>query len=364
MGGLWTAWRPRGFETFTFAGNGRNPGALWRIRRYLRGLRPDVLHCNDPHALTGVGLAAVGLGIPARIAARRTSFPIRSPLPYRWLCDRVACVSREAARLCRDGGIPDAMLRVVHDGVDPDRVGGGDRRRRAMLPGSQQRPTAVGDDCQVDRLQGTSLSAGGPAGRNRKASRPDRGVRRRRRAARAVGTAGPAAGGRTTRPFSRLSARRAGPDPSGRPLRSSVAPGRALLDDHRGDACRANDCDDRGGRYSRFGWRRTAALTPCPSPRGRGEAWAGGMDRATVQFRRVGGSNLACLGIAANMCHDAGARRRRAEELFAAECMVEATLAVYREVLAASGIAHSRGRLCNPSDTAGGGCATAVAGPR
>ncbi len=83
-----------GFETFTFAGNGRNPGALWRIRRYLRGLRPDVLHCNDPHALTGVGLAAVGLGIPARIAARRTSFPIRSPLPYRWLCDRVACVSR------------------------------------------------------------------------------------------------------------------------------------------------------------------------------------------------------------------------------------------------------------------------------
>ncbi len=56
--------------------------------------------------------------------------------------------------------------------------------------------------------------------------------------------------------------------------------------------------------------------------------------------------------------------RRRAEELFAAECMVEATLAVYREVLAASGIAHSRGRLCNPSDTAGGGCATAVAGPR
>jgi glycosyltransferase involved in cell wall biosynthesis len=54
--------------------------------------------------------------------------------------------------------------------------------------------------------------------------------------------------------------------------------------------------------------------------------------------------------------------RRRAEELFAAECMVEVTLAVYREVLAASGIAHSRGRLCHISERRSS--PTAVAGPR
>ncbi len=116
-----------GFETFTFGGNGRSPTELWRIRRCLRRLQPDVLHYNDAHAVSGVGLAAAGLPIAARVAARRTSFPIHAPRLYRWLCDRVACVSRPVAQVCRQCGIPDAMLRVVHDGVDPDRVGRGDR---------------------------------------------------------------------------------------------------------------------------------------------------------------------------------------------------------------------------------------------
>jgi glycosyltransferase involved in cell wall biosynthesis len=118
-----------GFEVVTFTGGGRNPAALWQMRRALRRLRPDVLHYNDSHAIIAAGLATLGLHVPARIAARRVDFPLRWPLAYRLFCDRVVCVSQAVRRVCREGGVPDAMLRVVHDGVDPAGVAAGERHR-------------------------------------------------------------------------------------------------------------------------------------------------------------------------------------------------------------------------------------------
>jgi L-malate glycosyltransferase len=118
-----------GFEVFPFTGGGRSPLALWQIRRHLRQIKPDVLHGNDSHALVGAGLAAWGLHIPAKIAARRVDFPLRSSRSYRWFSHRVVCVSRAVAEVCRTGGIPAEMLRVVHDGVDPARVRSGNRER-------------------------------------------------------------------------------------------------------------------------------------------------------------------------------------------------------------------------------------------
>jgi len=118
-----------GFEVVAFAGGGRNPAALWQMRQALRRVRPDVLHYNDSHAMGGAGLASLGLHIPTRIAARRVDFPLRSPRPYCWFCDRVVCVSQAVRRVCHEGGLPEVMLRVVYDGVDPARVASGDRRR-------------------------------------------------------------------------------------------------------------------------------------------------------------------------------------------------------------------------------------------
>ncbi len=118
-----------GYEIVQFPGKGRSPAALWCIRRTLRQLAPHVLHANDAHALTAAGLASLGLGIPARVASRRLDFPLRFPFRYRAFCDRLICVSRRVAEVCREGGIPGRLLRVVHDGVDPQRVRQGDRRR-------------------------------------------------------------------------------------------------------------------------------------------------------------------------------------------------------------------------------------------
>ena len=122
------------FEVHRFRGNGRNPLAFFQIRSALRRLQPDVLHYNDPHAVTAAGLACVGLGIGARVAARHLCFPVRWPLRYRALCDRVVCVAHAAARVCRESGIPSEAIRVVHGGIDPTQWQHGDRdRARAAL---------------------------------------------------------------------------------------------------------------------------------------------------------------------------------------------------------------------------------------
>jgi glycosyltransferase involved in cell wall biosynthesis len=140
-----------GYDVTDFVGSGRSFAAIWTIRRALRKLvrqsaagetpAPLVWHANDAHALTAAGLASIGLRIPARIASRRLDFPVRSPRRYRALCDRLICVSQRVAEVCRQTGIPARMLRVVHDGVDPQRVRQGDRcdGRRSLGVGDADR---------------------------------------------------------------------------------------------------------------------------------------------------------------------------------------------------------------------------------
>lgn len=118
-----------GFPLATFSGNGRSPLALWQIRRQLRRLKPDVLHYNDSHAMYATGLASLGLAIPARVASRRVDFAVRWPICYRVFCDGVICVSQAVARICRQSGVAGPLIRVAHDGVDPARVHSGDRQR-------------------------------------------------------------------------------------------------------------------------------------------------------------------------------------------------------------------------------------------
>lgn len=110
-----------------FAGKGRNPAAIWAMRTHLARFRPHVLHFNDPHALTAAGVASLGLGIPVRVVSRRVQFPLRHPRQYLFFADRMICVSRQVARVCFQRGMPDDRLRIVHDGVDPRRLHDTDR---------------------------------------------------------------------------------------------------------------------------------------------------------------------------------------------------------------------------------------------
>lgn len=118
-----------GFEVHTFHGRARGPDSLWKMRRLLKQIRPDVVHSHDGHALTASGLASLGLGIPLRVAARRVDFPISSTAKFTRLADVTIAISTAVADVCRQGGIPESMLRIVHSGVDPAKAQGGDRAR-------------------------------------------------------------------------------------------------------------------------------------------------------------------------------------------------------------------------------------------
>jgi glycosyltransferase involved in cell wall biosynthesis len=122
------------FEVVEFSGRGRSPRGLWQIRRALLQWRPDVLHLNDPHALTAGGLAALGLSIPLRVAARRVDFPLNSPTRYRYLSDVVVCVSQAVRQICLRAGLDPHRLHVVADGVEPARMhqGSAARGRRSL----------------------------------------------------------------------------------------------------------------------------------------------------------------------------------------------------------------------------------------
>ena len=130
-----------GYSVRTIRGRGRNPVELWRLRRWLSSTGPAVLHCNDSHALTSAGLAALGLKPISVVAMRHTMFAIRSVAKYRRLSDRIICVSNAVADGCREQGISDQWLRVVHSGIDVPEVDPSDveKLRRELLPTDQHK---------------------------------------------------------------------------------------------------------------------------------------------------------------------------------------------------------------------------------
>jgi glycosyltransferase involved in cell wall biosynthesis len=121
--------RQDGFPVIALAGRSALPYRWWQLRRQLKRQQAEVVYYNDSRAITLGGLAAWRLPNLVRVAARRASFPIRSAARYNRLCDRVFCVSTHVADVCRQGGISDKLLRVVHDGVDPQRMTSGNRER-------------------------------------------------------------------------------------------------------------------------------------------------------------------------------------------------------------------------------------------
>ncbi len=130
-----------GFPVLSLRGKLPWPWRLAWLRGVLHKRAVHVVYCNDAHAITLSGLAAWRLKQVVTVAARRASFPIRSPGRYRGLCDRVFCVSQAAWQQCVEAGIPVDRLRVVYDGVDPQRVASGDRQRgrAALQVGGQER---------------------------------------------------------------------------------------------------------------------------------------------------------------------------------------------------------------------------------
>ena len=111
-----------------------SPAAILALRRTLRDFRPDVVQLHDPHAVSA-GLFA-GRGGARRIATRRVDFHLRRALSrHKYAaCDRVIAVSRAIATILKEDGLQPERIRLVYEGV----------RSREPQPGGMEALAALG----------------------------------------------------------------------------------------------------------------------------------------------------------------------------------------------------------------------------
>ncbi len=117
------------FPVATFVGSGRNAWGLLQIRRHLGRIAPQVVHANDSHAMYASSFGSWGLSIPVRVASRRIAYRLRAPSAYRKSCDRVICVAKAVMQCCEESGLPRSMLRLAYSGNRPELIASGNRQR-------------------------------------------------------------------------------------------------------------------------------------------------------------------------------------------------------------------------------------------
>ena len=96
-----------------------SPLAALTLARAIRSFRPEVMQLHDPHAISA-GLMATRLQGGARlVATRRVDFPLRGALSLRKYrsCGRVIVVSRAIGSVLEAAGVPASRLRLVYEGV-------------------------------------------------------------------------------------------------------------------------------------------------------------------------------------------------------------------------------------------------------
>jgi len=113
--------------------DGRRLEATWRIRRLVRGRRVDLVHANEPHALTSAWAAGAHHVVPL-VAARRIALPLASNLlslaRYR-AAARIVAVSEFVRQSVISSGMPPNRVQVIYDGVEIPRSRSEAERRTA-----------------------------------------------------------------------------------------------------------------------------------------------------------------------------------------------------------------------------------------
>jgi len=103
------------------------------LRKLLSQKQFDVVHANEPHALTATWLAGAYKKVPV-IASRRVAYPLQKNViaqkRYR-LAKRILAVSHFVAASVVESGIPADNVEVVYEGVEVPAMVTSDARKRA-----------------------------------------------------------------------------------------------------------------------------------------------------------------------------------------------------------------------------------------
>ncbi|MBL8841419.1 MAG: glycosyltransferase [Planctomycetes bacterium] len=125
-----------GVETVEVAMRGEwDLPAVARLSALLRARRPDIVHMHTSHAhMLGV-LASKWTGIGKRVVSRRVDFTIHrhrfslSGIKYGHGVDRYIAISAAVREQLVKDGVRRERVALVHSGIDPARVRGGDAAR-------------------------------------------------------------------------------------------------------------------------------------------------------------------------------------------------------------------------------------------
>jgi len=98
----------------------RRLGAAWNIRRLVSAGSVDVVHVNEPHALSSAWLARAHRSIPV-VASRRIALPVGASFLSRaryQAAARIVAVSHFVEQSVIASGLPAGSVEVIHDGVE------------------------------------------------------------------------------------------------------------------------------------------------------------------------------------------------------------------------------------------------------
>jgi glycosyltransferase involved in cell wall biosynthesis len=109
-----------GVLVHTVGPHARRLQAVLLLRQLLARRRFDLLHANEPHALTAAWLARVHRRVPV-VASRRVAYPLqRNSLALaRYRAARcILAISRFVAESVLASGLPDERVEIVYEGVE------------------------------------------------------------------------------------------------------------------------------------------------------------------------------------------------------------------------------------------------------
>lgn len=126
----------------------RRLDATLQIRRLVGEHRVDVVHANEPHALSAAWLARAHRSVPM-IAARRIALPL-SPSPFSLAryraAKRIVAVSHFVEQSVISSGMPAACVEVIYDGVEiPSEISRADRDRARSKLAIPQESFCIGN---------------------------------------------------------------------------------------------------------------------------------------------------------------------------------------------------------------------------
>jgi glycosyltransferase involved in cell wall biosynthesis len=122
-----------GVPVHPVGGRARRAGAAILLRRLFSEQKFELLHANEPHALTAAWMAGAQKRVPV-VVSRRVAYALQQSVLARrryQIVRRIVAISRFVAKSVLDSGVPPEKVSIVYEGVEVPPMAPLEARQRA-----------------------------------------------------------------------------------------------------------------------------------------------------------------------------------------------------------------------------------------